>query len=79
MGSFIKDSIRLSKESREKIKSGQKEGFDLINRPKKKFEKSIMILGISSYGLTNLILQEGTLNEFAYAQALMFYKDYFEV
>ena len=34
--------------------------------------------GICSKGLTNLILQEGNLNEFAYTQVLLFYKDSFE-
>lgn len=34
--------------------------------------------GISSVGLTDLIISEGTLNEFAYAQALLFYKDSYE-
>ena len=34
--------------------------------------------GISSGGLTDLIISEGTLNEFAYAQALLFYKDSYE-
>ena len=34
--------------------------------------------GISSYGLTDIILLEGTLNEFSYAHALLFYKDSFE-
>ena len=34
--------------------------------------------GICSKGLTNLIIQEGNLNEFAYAQVLLFYKDSFE-
>ena len=73
MGAFINDSIRLSKESQEKFKKGKKEAFDLINRPQKKFEQSIMVGGgVCSQGLTNLILLEGTLNEFAYAQVLYF-------
>ena len=42
-GSFVKDSIRLSKENQEKQKSGKIEVFNLINREEKKFESSIMI------------------------------------
>ena len=46
-----------------------------MNRPKKKFEKSIMVAGgISYYGLTDLILLDGTMNEFSYSQALQYYK-----
>lgn len=78
MGSFIKDSFRLSQETKEKLKKGENEAFEKINRPEWKFEPFIMIVGgISSFGLTNWILQEGTLNEFAYAQCLYFYKDTF--
>ena len=76
LGSFINDSIRVSEETKEKLKKGETEAFEKLNRPQRKFEPSIMIGGgISSFGLTNLIIQEGTLNEFAYAQSLYFYKD----
>ena len=79
MGSYTKDSIRLSKANKEKLAKGEKEVFNLINREEKKFEPSIMIAGgICSGGLTDIIIQEGTLNEFAYAQVLLFYKDSFE-
>ena len=61
--------------NREKLRKGEKEAFNL----KKKFEPKIMVAGgISSVGLTDLIISEGTLNEFAYAQALLFYKDSYE-
>ena len=30
-GAFIKDSIRLSPENKEKLKTGKKEAFELIN------------------------------------------------
>ena len=43
MAPFINDSIRLSRENQEKLKSGDEEVFKLINKPEKKFEKSIMI------------------------------------
>ena len=75
-GSFIKDSIRLSEDNQIKLKEGKKEAFKLINREEKKFEASIMIAGgICSYGLSRLILAENTVNEFAYAQALLYFKD----
>ena len=31
--------------------------------------------GINYYGLSKLIFLDGTMNEFAYGQALLFYKD----
>ena len=79
IGSYIHDSIRLSKETNQKLKEGQKEAFELINRPTRKFEPSIMVSGgINANGLTNLIFMEGPVNEFSYAQSLLFYKDSFE-
>ena len=79
MGSYIHDSIRLSKETNQKLKEGQKDAFELINRPRRKYEPSIMISGgINSNGLTNLIFIEGPANEFSYAQSLLLYKDSFE-
>jgi len=79
MGSFTKDLIRLSDDTKKKLKNGEEEGFDLINRPEKKYELSIMIAGgVSSQGLSDLILLDGTENEFTYGQILFFFKDYFE-
>ena len=79
MGSNSNDSIRLSKDSQEKLKKGEEEVFNLLNEPERKFEPSIMVAGgITSYGLSNLILIEGSENEFAYAQALLYYKDDFD-
>ena len=79
MGSYIRDSIRLSRNSKNKLKKGEQEIFDLINRPQKKFEPSIMVAGgVCSFGLSNLILIEGSENEFSYAQALLNYKDDFD-
>ena len=72
---YIHDSIRLS-DNKTKLKKGDKEAFKLINKEEKKFEPSILIAGgIYSGGLTGWIINEGTLNEFAYAQVLLFYKD----
>ena len=79
MAPFINDSIRLSRENQEKLKSGDEEVFKLINKPEKKFEKSIMIAaGVHALGLSDLYLLEGTMNEFSYNQALYFYKDIIE-
>ena len=73
---YTHDSIRLSDDNKKKLKKGDKEAFKLINKEEKKFEPSILIAGgICSGGLTDLIINEGTLNEFAYAQVLLFYKD----
>ena len=76
LGSYINDSIRLTKENQKRLKEGDLEAFKLINREEKKFEPSIMIAGgICSLGLSRLILVEDTVNEFAYAQALLFFKE----
>ena len=61
------------------MKIWRKRCFRKINGRDKKFEPSIVLAGrICSKSLTNLILQEDNLNEFAYAQVLLFYKDSFE-
>ena len=73
MAPFLNDSIRLSKKNQEKLKSGDEEAFKLVNKPEKKFEKSIMIAaGVHFHGLSDLYLLEGTMNEFSYSQALFF-------
>ena len=46
-----------------------------MERDREKFPKSIMLAGgISYYGLSDLMVVEGTMNEFAYAQAILLYK-----
>ena len=75
MGPFTHDSIRLSPETKNNLKKNRKI-FNLINRLLKKFEESIMIArGICYYGLGKLMILEGTLNEFGYGQALLFYQE----
>ena len=50
-----------------------------MEREEEKFPKSIMLAGgISYYGLSDLIIVEGTMNEFAYAQARLLYKNNLE-
>ena len=57
------------------MKKGELDVYDLITRPKKKFEKSIMVAGgISHNGVGKLMLLNGTENEFCYAQAILNYK-----
>ena len=73
------ESIRLSSKIKNKIKKGEEEGYKKINKETKKFEPSIMIAGgISYYGLSDLILLNGTMTDFAYSQALEFYKENYE-
>jgi len=68
MAPFLNDSLRLSKKNQEKLKSGDEEAFKLINKPEKKFEKSIMIAaGVHFHGLSDLYLLEGTMKEFCYS------------
>ena len=78
MGSYTKYLIRLSDDTK-KIKNGEEEGFVIINRLEKKHELSIMIVGgVFSKGLSDLILLDGTENEFTYGQILFYFKDYFD-
>ena len=73
---FTRDSIRLTKENTKKLKNGSVDIYQLISRQERKFEPSIIIAGgISSYGLSHLLLLDGTLNEFAYGQALLYFKE----
>ena len=76
LSSYTNDWIRLEPEMKKKLKNGEKEPYELINRQIKKFELSVMISGgISFYGLSRLIFLEGTMNNFAYGQALLFFKE----
>ena len=79
LSSYTNDWIRLEPGMKEKLKKGEKEPYALINRQMKKFEISIMISGgISFYGLSRLIFLEGTMNNFAYGQALLFFKEHMD-
>ena len=70
LGSFSRALIRL-----DALKKWNKKIYALLNRPRKKFEKSLMIAGgINFYGLSRLIFLNGTMNELSYGQALLFYK-----
>ena len=76
MSPFLRESIRLTKGTQNKLKEGDLSIYSLINREEKKFENSVMIAGgISASGLSHLILLDGTLNQFAYGQALLYYKE----
>ena len=73
------ESIRLSSRIKNKIKQGDEEGYKKINRETKKFEASIIVAGgVSFYGLSDLILLNGTMTDFSYAQALEYYKENYE-
>ena len=73
------ESIRVSSITRNKIKNGEEEGYKKINRETKKYEASIIVAGGASfYGLSDLILLDGTMRDFSYAQALEFYKENYE-
>ena len=73
---YTRDQIRFDSDSQKKLKEGDTGIYDLINRAKRKFEPSIMVAGgISYYGLSNIIFVEGNMNNFAYGQTLIFYKE----
>ena len=68
--------IRVSNKIKNKIKRGEEEGYEKINRETKKYEASIIVAGgVSFYGLSDLILLNGTMKDFLYAQTLEFYKE----
>ena len=70
------ESIRVSSRIKNKIRKGDKEGYNKINRETKKYEPSIILAGgVSFYGLSDLILLKGTMTEFSYAQAQEYYKE----
>ena len=76
LSAYTNGSIRLDPLAKERLKNGEREMYELVNRPIRKFEKSLMIAeGISYYGLSRLIFLEGTMNDFAYGQACIFYKE----
>ena len=65
LGSYTRDWIRLDPESKQKLKDGDNDIYDLINRSARKFEPSIMVArGISFFGLSHIIFVEGTMNDF---------------
>ena len=73
------ESIRMSSQIKNKLKKGDEDGYKKINRETKKYESSTIIAGgVSYYGLSDLILLNGTMRDFAYAQALEFYKENYE-
>ena len=73
LGSYTRDWIRLDPESKKKLKDGDNDIYDLINRSERKFEPSIMVArGISFFGLSHIIFVEGTMNDFSYGQTLLF-------
>ena len=73
------ESIRISSKIKNRIKKGDEEGYKKINRETKKYEASIIVAGgVSYYGLSDLILLNETMRDFAYAQALEFYKENYE-
>jgi len=66
---FVNEHIRLSPENQEKMKNGDIEALNLVNKQADKFPKKILIAGgISYYGLSDLIIVEGTMTDFAYGK-----------
>ena len=73
IGSYTHDFIRLDSNDLKKLKTGERDVYSLINRPQNKFESSIVYAGrVCFYGTTNLIIVNGTMNNFAYRQTLLF-------
>ena len=76
---FVNEQIRLSKENTEKLKKGDTEALNLLGKEADKYPKQILIAGgISFYGLSDLIIVEGTMTDFAYGQTLLHYKKNFD-
>ena len=63
---YVNEKIWLSKENNEKYKKGDPATLQMANKEVNKFPKSIMVAGgISYYGLSDLLVLEGTMNEFS--------------
>ena len=79
LSQFVNEKIRLSKENSEKLKKGDTEALNLVSKEAEKYPKQILISGgISYYGLSDLIIVEETMTDFAYGQTLLHYKKNFE-
>ena len=69
------ESIRISSKIKNRIKKGDEEGYKKINRETKKYEASIIVAGgVSYYGLSDLILLNGTIAIFLMPKHLNFIK-----
>ena len=67
------ESIRISSQIKYKIKKGDEEGYQKINRETKKYQGSIIVAGGASYyGLSDLILLNRTMRDFSYSKVLEF-------
>ena len=74
------ESIRISSQIKNKLKKGDEEGYKKINGKTKKYEPStIVVWGVSYYDLSDLILLNGTIRDFEYAQALEFLNKIMEI
>ena len=63
---FMNEKIWLSKENTEKVKKGEPEALKLLGKEADKYPKQILMAGgISFYGLSYLIIVEGTMTDFA--------------
>ena len=72
---FVNEKIRLSKENNEKLKKGDPEALNLLNKQADKYPKQILIAGgISHYVLNNLIIANRAMTDFSYGQTLFHYK-----
>ena len=61
---------------KKKLKEGNENVLNLMRREEKKFEKSLMFAGGTSFnGLGSLILCEVPMNTFSYGQILLIYKE----
>ena len=59
----------------QKLKKGDPDAFNLLNKDAEKFPKKILIAGgISFYGLSDMIIVEGTMTDFDKGQTLLHYK-----
>lgn len=68
------NQIRLSKEMKNKIKKGKEEAEKILTNEVPKKSKGFIVAGeISKYGLGKFIFCIGTVDSYAYKQAIQFY------
>ena len=66
LGNDTNDYIRLSPKTKEKLKNGYEEAYNLVNRPKKIPKVFNDWGGISYHDLSKILILDGTLKKFSY-------------
>ena len=76
---FVNEKNQIVKRKYRKIKKRRYWSAEFNQQTSRKISKKILIAGGTSfYGLSDLIIVEGTMTDFAYGQTLLHYKNNYE-